>query len=125
MKEWAARFAEASDADPVIAAMARNFTCSYMYDMGGSKAIIDMIDGKIHRINISPAPMDGYDFALRACSATWREFAKAVPRPGYQGIFAASAAQDLKIEGNVATLMRHLRNITRQFELLRTVGVPA
>ena len=80
IREWAVRFSEASDADPAIGAMARYFTCSYLFDMGEAKAIVEMVDGKIYRINISPAPMDPYDFALRASAATWREFARPIPR---------------------------------------------
>ncbi|MGC4023829.1 MAG: hypothetical protein QM744_00780 [Mesorhizobium sp.] len=124
IKEWAQRFADASDRDPTIGAMARYFTCSYMLDMGTAKAIVDMHDGKVDRINIDPAPMDAYDFALRASPQTWREFAQPVPAPMFHGIWAASFRRDLKIEGNTLVLMQNLRNFTVQFELLRKVGVP-
>ncbi len=124
MSEWAVRFGEASDIDPAIAAMAKSFTCKYLYDMEAEKAIIEMVDGKVYAINISPGPMDAYDFALRASAATWREFARPIPKPMYHGIWAASFRRDLKIEGNTLVLMQNLRNITLQFELLRKVGVP-
>ncbi|MFT3989595.1 hypothetical protein [Aestuariivirga sp.] len=124
MNEWAVRFGEASDGDPAIGAMAKDFTCTYLYDMGSEKAIIEMVDGKVYRINISPGPMDAYDFALRASAETWREFARPVPKPMYHGIWAASFRKDLKIEGNTLVLMQNLRNITLQFELLRKTGVP-
>lgn len=124
LREWAQRFGDASDRDPAIGAMARYFTCSYMLDMGSAKAIVEMHDGKVHRINIDPAPMDSYDFALRASPQTWREFARAVPAPMFHGIWAASFRRDLRIEGNILVLMQNLRNFTIQFELLRKVGVP-
>lgn len=124
MREWAQLFADASDRDPTIGAMARYFTCSYLLDMGAARAIVEMLDGKVYRINIDPAPMDAYDFALRASPQTWREFARPVPAPMYHGIWAASFRRDLKIEGNILVLMQNLRNFTVQFELLRKVGVP-
>jgi len=124
MREWAQQFADASDRDPAIGAMARYFTCSYLFDMGAARAIVEMHDGKVYRINIDPAPMDAYDFALRASPQTWREFARPVPAPMYHGIWAASFRRDLKIEGNILVLMQNLRNFTIQFELLRKVGVP-
>jgi len=124
IRDWAVRFSEASDADPAIAAMARYFTCAYMLDMAEAKLIVEMIDGKVYRINISPAPMDPYDFALRASARTWREFARPIPRPMFHGIWAASFREDLRIEGNTLVLMQNLRNFTLQFELLRKVGVP-
>lgn len=124
VRDWAVRFSEASDRDPTIGAMARYFTCTYLWDMGLAKVIVRMIDGKVHEINIDPGPMDSYDFALRASPETWREFARPVPEPMYHGIWSASFRRDLKIEGNHLVLMQNLRNFTVQFELLRKVGVP-
>jgi hypothetical protein len=124
VKDWAVRFSEASDRDQTIGAMARYFTCTYLWDMGLAKVIVRMVDGKVYEINIDPGPMDSYDFALRASPETWREFARPVPEPMYHGIWSASFRRDLKIEGNHLVLMQNLRNFTVQFELLRKVGVP-
>lgn len=124
VRDWAARFSEASDRDQTIGAMARYFTCSYLWDMGTAKVIVEMVDGKVHRINTDPQPLDAYDFAMRASPATWREFARPVPLPMYHGFWAASFRRDLKIEGNILVMMQNLRNFTVQFELLRKVGVP-
>lgn len=122
--EWAIKFSAASDNDATIGAMARYFTCSYMLDMETEKVIVEMVDGKVYRINITPAGMDAYDFVLRASADTWREFARPIPKPMYHGIWSASFRKDLKIEGNTLVLMQNLRNFTVQFELLRKVGVP-
>ncbi|MEO0385496.1 MAG: hypothetical protein AAF234_18295 [Pseudomonadota bacterium] len=122
--DWAARFTEASDRDQTIGAMARYFTCTYLWDMGTAGVIVEMVDGKVYRINTDPKPLDAFDFALRASPATWREFARPIPAPMYHGIWSASFRRDLKIEGNVLIMMQNLRNFTVQFELLRKVGVP-
>ncbi len=124
VRDWAVRFSEASDRDQAIGAMARYFTCSYMWDMGPQKVIVEMVDGKVYRINTDPQPLDAYDFVLRASAATWREFARPIPAPMYHGIWAASFRRDLRIEGNILVMMQNLRNFTLQFELLRKVGVP-
>ena len=124
VRDWATRFGEASDRDPTIGAMARYYTCCFLWDMGLAKVIIEMLDGRVRRINIDPAPLDPYDFALRASPQTWREFARPIPAPMYHGIWSASFRRDLKIEGNTLVLMQNLRNFTVQFELLRKVGVP-
>lgn len=124
VRDWAVRFSEASDRDPTIGAMARYFTCTYLWDMGTQKVIVRMVDGRVHEINIDPGPMDSYDFALRASPETWREFAQPVPAPMYHGIWSASFRRDLKLEGNLLVLMQNLRNFTVQFELLRKIGVP-
>lgn len=124
VRDWALKFSQASDSDPTIGAMARYFTCKYMWDMGDVKVIIEMVDGKVYRINIDPGSLDAYDFALRASPQSWREFARPIPKPMYHGIWSASFRKDLKIEGNTLVLMQNLRNFTVQFELLRKVGVP-
>ena len=124
IKGWASRFKSLTDNDPTIGAMGRYYTCTFMYDMGDCKVIIEMHDGKVKSINTSPGAMDAYDFALRASPQTWREFAKPVPRPMFHGIWAASFREDLKLEGNLLVLMQNLRNFTVQFELLRKAGAP-
>lgn len=124
IRDWAVKFGEATDRDPTIGAMARYYTCTFLWDMGTQKIIVDMVDGKTYRINTDPQPLDAYDFALKASPATWREFAKPIPDPMYHGIWSASFRRDLKIEGNILVMMQNLRNFTVQFELLRKVGVP-
>ena len=105
-------------------AMAKYYTCSFMFDMENAKVIIEMHDGKVKNINTNPSPLDPYDFALRASAKTWREFGQPMPKPMYHGIWSASFLRDLKIEGNHLVLMKNLRNFTVQFELLRKTGVP-
>ena len=124
MTTWARRYKSLTDSDPTIGAMSKYYTCTFMYDMGERKAIIEMHDGKVKDINTDPGPLDAYDFALRASAETWREFAQPLPKPMYHGIWAASFRQDLKLEGNLLVLMQNLRNFTVQFELLRKSGVP-
>ena len=124
VRDWAGRFSDASDNDTTIAAMAKYFTCKYLWDMEDASVIVEMVDGKVYSINVEPAPLDPWDFALRASAHTWREFARPIPKPMYHGIYSASFRKDLKIEGNHLVLMQNLRNFIIQFELLRKVGVP-
>jgi hypothetical protein len=124
IKSWANKFKSMSDNDQTIAAMAKYYTCTFMWDMGDKKVIIEMHDGKVKNINIDPAPLDAYDFALRAGAQTWREFGQPIPKPMFHGIWAASFREDLKLEGNILVMMQNLRNFTVQFELLRKCGVP-
>ncbi len=124
VRSWAAKFKALTNADETIQAMGKYYTCTFMFDMGKCKVIVEMLDGRVRDINTDPHGMDAYDFALRASPETWREFAKPVPKPMFHGIFAASFREDLKLEGDHLVLMQNLRNFTRQFELLRECGVP-
>jgi hypothetical protein len=124
IKSWAQKYESLTNNDETIGAMAKYYTCTFLYDMEDEKVIIEMHDGKVKNINIDPNPLDAYDFALRASAETWREFGSPVPRPMYHGIWSASFQRDLKLEGNHLILMKNLRNFTVQFELLRKCGVP-
>ncbi len=124
IKTWADKYASLTNSDETIGAMAKYYTCSFMFDMEDCKVIIEMHDGKVKNINTDPGPLDAYDFALRASAETWQEFSQPVPGPMYHGIWSASFRKDLKIEGNHLELMKNLRNFTVQFELLRKCGVP-
>ena len=124
LDNWAKKYEEATNSNETIGAMAKYYTCSFMFDMENEKVIIEMHDGKIKKINTKPSPLDAYDFALRASAKTWREFGQPIPKPMYHGIWSASFLRDLKIEGNHLVLMKNLRNFTVQFEILRKTGVP-
>ncbi len=124
LDNWAKKFEEATNSDETIGAMAKYYSCSFMFDMEKAKVIIEMHDGKVKNINTNPGPLDPYDFALRASANTWKEFSQPMPKPMYHGIWSASFRKDLKIEGNHLVLMKNLRNFTLQFELLRKTGVP-
>ena len=124
LDNWAKKYEEASNSDDTIKAMAKYYTCSFMFDMEKAKIIIEMHDGKVKSINTNPGPLDPYDFALRASANTWKEFSQPMPKPMYHGIWSASFRKDLKIEGNHLVLMKNLRNFTVQFELLRKTRVP-
>jgi len=124
LDNWANKYKEVTNSDETIGAMAKYYSCSFMFDMEKAKVIIEMHDGKVKNINTNPGPLDPYDFALRASANTWKEFSQPTPKPMYHGIWAASFRKDLKIEGNHLVLMKNLRNFTVQFELLRKTGVP-
>ena len=72
IENWAKKYEELTNSDDTIGAMAKYYTCSFMFDMEKAKVIIEMHDGKVKKINTNPAPLDPYDFALRASAQTWR-----------------------------------------------------
>jgi hypothetical protein len=123
-EQWAEEFSRATEQDPEIGAHGKYYSCSYMLDMDQQKVIVDMHRGKVEKINLDPAPLDPYDFALRAPATTWRGMAEPVPKPMFHGIWAASFREGLKMEGDLLVLMQNLRCFTRQIEILRETGVP-
>lgn len=124
-QQWLETFTEANDSDPEIGAHGKYFTCSYLLDMEDHSFVVRMNAGKVAEITVDPGPLDvPYQFAIKAGSATWREFGQPVPAPMFHGIWAATFQRDMRLEGDILVLMQNLRCITRQIELLRAVGVP-
>lgn len=122
---WAESFAQANNQDPEIQAHGKYFTCSYQLDMTDHTFVIQMSGGRVIDIAVDPGPLDvRYQFAIRASAETWRNFGVPVPAPMYHGIWAASFQRDMKLDGDLLVLMQNLRCITRQIELLRSVGSP-
>lgn len=124
VRAWADEFTRVTNDDPELTAHGKYFSCSYMLDMEDAKVIVDMHRGKVEQVNVDPAPLDAYDFALRAPAATWRGMGEPTPKPMFHGIWAASFREDLSMEGDLLVLMQNLRCLTRQIEILRETGVP-
>lgn len=124
-QQWVDAFGSANDQDAEIQAHGKYFTCSYLLDMEEHSFVVRMNAGKVAEIAIDPGPLDApYSFAIKASSATWREFGTAMPAPMFHGIWAATFQRDMRLEGEILVLMQNLRCLTRQIVLLRTVGVP-
>jgi hypothetical protein len=123
--DWADAFTRASNEDPEIQAHGKYFTCSYLLDMSEHTFVVVVQSGRVAQLAVDPGPLDvPYQFAIRASAETWRGFGVPVPAPMFHGIWAASFQRDMRLEGDLLVLMQNLRCITRQIELLRTVGVP-
>ena len=120
---WAEKFKTATENDPVIQCYAKYYTCDFLLDME-LRVGVTMLDGRVQKIEIDPAPLTPHHFSLHASAETWRKMSQKHPPPFFQGIWAASVREDLRIEGDITVLMQNLRNFTAQFELLRQVGVP-
>ncbi|MEU5995379.1 hypothetical protein ABZ806_40930 [Spirillospora sp. NPDC047418] len=124
-REWADAFAAASNDDPEIQAHGKYFTCTYLLDAADRIYAIKVESGRVTEVTVDPGPLDvPYEFAIRASPETWRGFGQPVPPPMHHGIWAATFQRDMRLDGNVLILMQNLRCITRQIELLRTVGSP-
>ena len=125
VEEWVRSFTDASDNDSEIQAHGKYFTCSYLLDMTDHHFVVRMVSGRVAELAVDPGPLDvGYQFIIRAGADTWRGFGTAMPAPMFHGIWAATFRRDMKLEGDVLVLMQNLRCVTRQIELLRSVGVP-
>lgn len=122
--EWADRFRQLSDADPVIQAHGKYFSCSYLLDFQQLQMLVRMHGGRAEQVLVDPPPLEAYDFAIRGDVELWRKFCQPTPPAMYHGLWSATFRSGMRIEGNILTLMQNLMCMTRQMELLRTTGSP-
>jgi hypothetical protein len=125
VEAWAQSFQSGSNDDPEIQAHGKFFSCAYLLDMTDHRFVVRVESGRVTGVAVDPGPLDvPYQFAIRASAETWQGFGVPVPAPMFHGIWAASFQRDMRLEGDLLVLMQNLRCITRQIELLRTVGTP-
>ena len=56
LENWAKKYEDLTNSDETIGAMAKYYTCSFMFDMEKAKVIIEMHDGCL--LYTSPSPRD-------------------------------------------------------------------
>ena len=56
LENWAKKYEDLTNNDDTIGAMAKYYTCTFMFDMEKAKVIIEMHDGKVKKINTNPSP---------------------------------------------------------------------
>lgn len=121
---WIEDFSETSANDSELQAHGAHYSCAYLLDLGERQIIVTMHNGTVERIEVDPGSLAHYEFALRAPSETWERLVTDPPEPMFHGLWSAAARSGLRIEGDLLVLMQHLRCFTRQFELLRSTGLP-
>lgn len=122
--KWTERFSETCDTDPELQAHGALYSCTYLLAIDDLQIVVAMHTGTVESVEVNPGPLAHYAFALRAPRDTWERLTQATPEPMYHGIWSAAARSGLRVEGDLLVLMQHLRSFTRQFELLRTTGLP-
>ncbi len=121
---WIERFSEVCDNDPELQVHGTLYSCTYLLEIGDRQIVVTMRNGSVETVEVDPGPLAHYAFALRAPRETWERLTEETPEPMFHGIWSAAARSGLQVEGDLLVLMQHLRSFTRQFELLRTTGLP-
>jgi len=122
--EWIERWARTVNDDRILPVIGRFFTAKFVLGVDDTQYLVDVHNGKIQRIAEGLAPNDlGYDFGLKASSATWAKFSQQIPPPMFNDIWAMAHPlhKHLVIEGNTLKFWQNLRALTRMLVLMRNV----
>jgi hypothetical protein len=96
------------NADANLVRRGRSVNTTFMLAVDDAYHLIRIAEGRIAAITPGPFITPNYSFALRASRATWEQFWRAAPEPGFTDIFALVKRKLLRIEGDLHPLMANL-----------------
>jgi hypothetical protein len=99
---------ELVNGDPVLVRRGRFLSTRFLVAIGDSQYLVDVLDGRIDRVERGPFVMPSWRFALRGGADAWRGFWQKTPPPGYHDLFALSKRGLIAIEGDLHPLMANL-----------------
>jgi hypothetical protein len=97
--------------DPQLVARGRWLSTRFLVGVGPADWLVHVHEGRVTRVERGPFLLREWAFSIRAPEAAWRQHWEAVPAPGYHDLFAMARLGHLRLEGDLATLMRHLRYV--------------
>ena len=122
--EWVERWARLVNEDRRLPVIGRFFDGRFVLGIDDTDFLIAVNQGKVQHIAESLAPNDfGFEFALRATSATWGKFAQQIPPPMFNDIWAMAHPlhRHLRIDGNAMPFWQNLQALTHMLSLMRKV----
>jgi hypothetical protein len=105
---WCETLAQKVNADERLVWRGRHVSTAFLLQVDQDEFVIQILAGRIAAVKKGPFPIADWVFALRASSATWAEFLKSVPKPGFHDLMAMLKLKHLKMEGDLYPLMSHL-----------------
>lgn len=114
---------ETANARPHLVHLGRHCNVEFLLEIGDHEFRITVHGGRVTGVCPGPFKMRAWRFAIRAGECAWREFWSPVPGPGFNDVFAMASCGHAKIEGDVDSLLQHLRYVKEIVELPRSILV--
>lgn len=110
-------------ADAELAVIGRRCTLDLALVVDEETFLLRLQGGGISAIIPGPDIGESWQVTLRGAREDWRTFLRPIPPPFYQDLLAMnSRVPSFSIEGDRRVFVRHLRALSRIFELARRVG---
>ncbi|HXH84203.1 MAG TPA: hypothetical protein VNN07_14955 [Candidatus Tectomicrobia bacterium] len=106
-----ARLAEWVNADAALVRRGRFLSTTFLVGIGDTDWLVAVHEGRIVRVERGPFLMRAWSFAVRASADAWARFWAPVPAPGFHDLFAMTKGGHARVEGDLVTLMAHLRYV--------------
>ncbi len=110
-------------ADAELAVIGRRCTLDLALVADEETVLLRLQEGTISAVVPGPDIGESWQVTLRGSHEDWRTFLRPIPPPFYQDLLAMnSRVPSFSIEGDRRAFVRHLRALSRIFELARGVG---
>ena len=113
------RLPEVVNAEPAIVRWGREMNTTFMLEVGETQYLVSVRAGRIEKVERGPFVMRAWSFAIRAKRASWEQFFRSPPSPGWHDLFALLRRGEVKFEGDQRVLMAYLLYIKLALEALR------
>lgn len=97
--------------DPAIVRWGRHMSETFMVEVGDTRFLLTVRDGKIEKLEKGPFTQRSWSFAIRASRDSWEKFWQQPPAPGWHDLFALLRRGDVKFEGDQRVLMAYLQYV--------------
>lgn len=112
-------FQNAINSDAEFKIAARHMSTKIMVHFGDSKCLIEIRDGLISEINLSPTQYDSWAIVLKGSLETWESFLQKVPPPFCNGIYAGMIRGKFELSGDLETAFAYYWALARMFDVIR------
>lgn len=114
--------AERVNSDSALVHRGRWLSTRFLVRIGKESWLVEIVEGKVHRIMKGPFVMPSWVFALSASETAWAKFWQARPEPGFHDLFALIKQRTLVVEGDLHPFMANLFYFKSVFAKLRSVA---
>ena len=105
--------------DVALVRRGRHFTGVFLVDARPRGWLVQVLRGRIERVEAGPFVMPSWRFALRADEASWQRFWRPRPAPGDHDLLALVRRGLMRFEGDLQPLMANLLYIKGVLEAPR------
>ncbi len=116
------RLADWVNGDPNLIRLGRFMRAEFLIEVGDIPYHVAIEEGRVAAVRVGPFKMRSWAFAIRAPAASWEEFWRHEPKPGFQDLFAMTRYGHAALDGDHAVLLANLRYVKELLALPRRKG---
>lgn len=113
---------ELVNADAALVHRARWLTADMMLEIGDTRHLVKIREGRIVDVSRFPLLAMPFDFAIIGTEDAWHEFWQPVPKPRHHDIMALIREGKMRIEGNLELMMAHFLTLKLMLEKPRSLA---